>query len=519
MVLFRRRDCAGGRGPAVDAPSVDAAGAVVTGAVADGAAVAVVVGAWEADEADVVPKPWNRLGAGWPDVAVAEELPEPDAELVVGLNWNKPPLLVVPVEGGCDAAGGPIPKSGFDALVSVAVDAGVEAGALEVVVFWLGKENAGFGVPESEGVEPGIEKREGAAWFDVDALTNSEAVEVDGAEEDEGWPRLKNDFGASAVVVGAVEVSFDDSDGLLKPWKIGDPVPAGLLPKRPPPPVPAVLPKRLRVDEGWLLELDAAVVGCACCPCFCPNNPPPCCPELFPKRLPELSELAPKAFEGGGPAGVVEGPPNENVGADVDGAGVVDPDEAAEVLPNIELGAPPVDAPKSPDVWLVPEVVGAVVFAGVWRVLPKPPPNNEGVFPVLLLSSGFWLSFNLKPGNGLPPPCWPNKLPELPEPPVGAAPNREFFSSGFEVAGGLPKPLNEKPLPPGVLFPLPKRLPPFPALLAVPKRDELADPLVVGAPPKLNFGASDMLRFVWLLPSEKISSTLPSRSSLETATS
>jgi hypothetical protein len=133
MVLFLRRDCAGGTGPAVEAPSIDAAGAVVAGAVAAGVAVAVVVGAWEADEVDVVPKPWNKLGAGWPDVAVAEELPEPDAELAVGLNWNKPPLLVVPVEAGCDAAGGPIPKSGFDALVSVAVDAGVEAGALEVV--------------------------------------------------------------------------------------------------------------------------------------------------------------------------------------------------------------------------------------------------------------------------------------------------------------------------------------------------------------------------------------------------
>jgi hypothetical protein len=111
-------------------------------------------------------------------------------------------------------------------------------------------------------------------------------------------------------------------------------------------------------------------------------------------------------------------------------------------------------------------------------------------------------------------------LPEVPEPPLGAEPNREFFfSSGFEVAGGLPNPLNEKLLPPGVLFPPPKRLPPFPALLAVPKRDEPTDPLVVGAPPKLNFGVSDMLRFVWLLPSEKENSPLPSRSSLETATS
>jgi hypothetical protein len=46
----------------------------------------------------------------------------------------------------------------------------------------------------------------------------------------------------------------------------------------------------------------------------------------------------------------VEGPPNESVGADVAGAGVVEPDDAEEVLPNIELGAPPVDAPNGPEV-------------------------------------------------------------------------------------------------------------------------------------------------------------------------
>jgi hypothetical protein len=92
------------------------------------------------------------------------------------------------------------------------------------------------------------------------------------------------------------------------------------------------------------------VVGCACSPCFCPNNPPPCCPELFPKRPPVLPVPGPKAFEGGGPAGVVEGPPNENVVADVAGTGVAEPDEAEEALPNIELGAPPVDAPNSPEV-------------------------------------------------------------------------------------------------------------------------------------------------------------------------
>jgi hypothetical protein len=62
---------------------------------------------------------------------------------------------------------------------------------------------------------------------------------------DEFWPRLKNWLGAPAVAAGAVDVSFEASDGLLKPWKTEDPVSAGLLPKRLPLPVPAGFPKRL----------------------------------------------------------------------------------------------------------------------------------------------------------------------------------------------------------------------------------------------------------------------------------
>ena len=64
---------------------------------------------------------------------MAEELSGPDPELVIGLNWNKPLLVVLLVEGACDAAGGPSPKSGADDVPTV-VDAEVEAGALEVVV-------------------------------------------------------------------------------------------------------------------------------------------------------------------------------------------------------------------------------------------------------------------------------------------------------------------------------------------------------------------------------------------------
>jgi hypothetical protein len=108
---------------------------VAAGAVVVGGAAAVIVGAWEVDEVDVVPRPWNKVCAGWPEVVTAEELPEPDAELVVGVNWNKPALFVVFVEGGCDAVGASIPKSGFVELVSAVIDAGVKAGAFEVVVF------------------------------------------------------------------------------------------------------------------------------------------------------------------------------------------------------------------------------------------------------------------------------------------------------------------------------------------------------------------------------------------------
>ena len=64
MVLLRRRDCAGGTGPAVDVPKVDVPGAAVAGALVVGGAVVVVVRAWEVDEVDVVPRPWNRLVAG-----------------------------------------------------------------------------------------------------------------------------------------------------------------------------------------------------------------------------------------------------------------------------------------------------------------------------------------------------------------------------------------------------------------------------------------------------------------------
>ena len=71
-------------------------------------------------------------------------------------------------------------------------------------------------------------------------------------------------------------------------------------------------------------------------------NIPPVVPVPVPAPVP-------KVFEGGGPAGVVEGPPNENVGADVAGAGVVEPEDAEEVLPNSD-GAD-VDGVEVVEVW------------------------------------------------------------------------------------------------------------------------------------------------------------------------
>lgn len=158
MVLLRRRDCAGGTEPAADAPSVDVPGPVVSGAAVLAGPAAAVVGAWEVEE-EVVPRPWNKLGAGWPEVTAAEEVPGPEVELVLGLNWNKPLVVVAAVAGACDAVGVPIPKSDFAAPVSAAVDAG--AGVLEDVVFGPENEKAGLGAVDSVDVEPGIEKGEG----------------------------------------------------------------------------------------------------------------------------------------------------------------------------------------------------------------------------------------------------------------------------------------------------------------------------------------------------------------------
>ena len=85
----------------------------------------------------------------------------------------------------------------------------------------------------------------------------------------------------------------------------------------------------------------------------------------------------------------------------------------------------------------------------------------------------------------------------MPEPTLGAVPNTLLFTSGFELPGGLPNPPNEKPAASFLLFPPPKRLPPLPVLLTVPKSDEAVEALVDGEAPKLNFCGSDMLkRFV-----------------------
>jgi hypothetical protein len=187
---------------------------VVVGAVVLAGPAAAVVGAWEVEEG-VVPIPWNKLGAGWLEVTAAEEVPGPDVELVLGLNWNKPLVVVAAVAGACDAVGVPIPKSDFAALVSATVDAG--AGVLEDIVFGPGKEKAGLGAVDSVDAEPGIEKGEDAGWLDVCRLPNSGGADVDGVEVVEVWPRLKRGFGAPGAPTGAVGGSFEASGGLLKP--------------------------------------------------------------------------------------------------------------------------------------------------------------------------------------------------------------------------------------------------------------------------------------------------------------
>lgn len=124
--------------------------------------------------------------------------------------------------------------------------------------------------------------------------------------------------------------------------------------------------------------------------------------------------LAPNALEeGGGPAGVVESPPNILGGAAVTEPGVKEPFGVEVVALN--SGAPPVEAPNNPVVWPIPEPVGAAVFAGVCTVLPKLL-NNEGVPAVLLFSSAFWFEPNC-------PACCPKMLLAVP---LGVAPNSAF---------------------------------------------------------------------------------------------
>ena len=191
--------------------------------------------------------------------------------------------------------------------------------------------------------------------------------------------------------------------------------------------------------------------------------PPPPPPPVLP----------PKAFVvGGGPAGVVEGP-KEKDGADVAGAGVVEPADVVG-FPKSGCEAPvPVDAPDSP------EFVGVLLFPGVDKFCPNGPNEDEVVAG--LLSSGSLC-------------CLPNMLPEL----DGAVePKLDFCSPPLVAAGLLPKPPNENPVPPPAVLLEPKRLLVvlLALLFAVPNRDEPVELLVPGADePKLNFGGSDMAR-------------------------
>lgn len=180
MVLFFRRDCAGGTGPAVDAPrfGVEVAGAAVVAVVV--AAVAgvcpVAAGADAAGAACVV-----VVGAGAACVVVGAAGAAAGAAVVVD----------AVVEAGVVAAG-------FETLAKSPSPDALAAGWLAVVVAAV----AGAGVKDEAGLAvPGAEKRLEVAGAAVDAGAPVEAL----------LPRLlKRDFPsvfAGAGVGAAVEVA------------------------------------------------------------------------------------------------------------------------------------------------------------------------------------------------------------------------------------------------------------------------------------------------------------------------
>lgn len=178
--------------------------------------------------------------------------------------------------------------------------------------------------------------------------------------------------------------------------------------------------------------------------------------KLFPPALP------PKRFVGGGPAGVVVG-----LKGKPDGAGVVEPRGADELLPPVE--ALPKKPFPSPGPGRGREPALREGFGGVCE--PPRPAKDGGLEAVL------------KP---------PNPVPDLLS---AVAP----FEALFSPVLASPNPAKLKPLPADLpASPAPKRLLPvvcgvlpppnrlLPAGLEVPKRLEPGDCVVEGVPPKLS---------------------------------
>lgn len=162
-----------------------------------------------------------------------------------------------------------------------------------------------------------------------------------------------------------------------------------------------------------------------------------------PPRPPnnDPAEAPPAELDGGGPAGVVD--PKLNPVDGLFGAGVVEPN----------VGAVPVELPALPNNPLACVVVGG--FAGVPKL------NVFCLGASSFVSAGF--------------------CPRLPKEKVGAAP---LLSPPAE-----PPALPNRPPPDGVFDPDPNNVDPD----VLPNRFELGAELEAGVPPKLNFGASDMV--------------------------
>ena len=81
----------------------------------------------------------------------------------------------------------------------------------------------------------------------------------------------------------------------------------------------------------------------------------------------------------------------------------------------------------------------------------------------------------------------------FPVPPLVEDPNKGCCPSGFDASGALPTLPNENAVLPPPVDELPPPKMPLPVLLEVPNKGDPVEALDEGLPPKLNFGASDIV--------------------------